>query len=244
MAGNTISSGFVNLQNLVSEVLMSIDDMEEKRHQAIALQKILNTIRDINVHIKTTYEEVPITLDEDLRTGSYPVGCVKALSVGIYRHGIWWSFTKVPNMAKTMTADDETYDADIGEGVPIPDRGSRFGARGKNFGYWAPDDKNCRVIVRNYVGNKVILRYKSNGITCTTDTCIPYDIKDLIIKSVIYEFALSGKPRRHSGMELQLLRDERARVWDDFTDLDVLPQDFNELKDAEYASLNTTIRRD
>jgi hypothetical protein len=240
---NSIATGFVSLANIVSEVLLAIDDMEQKRYQAIALQRVLNVIRNVNVNMSSLYDEEAITLDTDLRTGAYPVGLIKALSVGIYKNGVWWGFTKVPDMAKTMTSDTEGYDTTIGEGEDIPSKGVGFGARGKNFGYWTPDDKNCRFIVRNYVGDKVILRYRSNGIKCTGDTCIPYDAKDLIVNMVVYQFAMSGKPRRYTGAELQALKEERARFYDEFTDIHYLPHNLGEWKDMEYASLNTVPRR-
>ena len=244
MAGNTIATGFVSLENLVSEVLMQIDDEESKKYKTKALQRIINTMRDVYVNMRNIYEEVAVTLDEDLRTGEYPIGLVKAISVGVYRNGEYWSFTHKPNMANTQTSDTEEYDEDFGENVNIPDRGKGFGARGRNFGYWTRDDKNCRFRVRNYTGNKVILRYRSNGITCTGDTCIPYDAKDIIVQKVVYDFARRGIPRRFSGVELQLERDEMQRVAENYFALQYEPQEFDELKDAEYASLNTTVRRD
>ena len=84
MESNELTN-FVSLQNIVSEILMRIGDMEEKRYQAMALQFSLNAIRDVNVFATSTYEEVPVELDSDLRTGDYPTDLVRALSVGVYK---------------------------------------------------------------------------------------------------------------------------------------------------------------
>lgn len=243
MEGNSLSQGFVSLSNLVAEVLWEIDDAEEKKYQAVALQWVLNAIRDINVNFSGYYEEVPITLDPELRTGNYPTDLVKEISVGVYRNGEFWSFTKKPDMAKTMTHGDGTPDSNFGEDSNIPKSGIRFGARGSNFGYWTPDPKHRRFIVRNYAQDKVILRYRSNGITCTSKTCVPYDAKDLIVSMVSYKFAIKGRPKRYTAMSLDLMRQERARFYDQYTDLQYMPQNMDEFKDAEFSSLNTTVRR-
>lgn len=242
MASN-LQSGFVNLQNLVSEVLLQIGDTEEKKYQALVLQQVINTIRDLNVNFSSQYEETPLTLDTDTRMANWPSDCVKAISVGIYRNGEFWSFTKRPEMAKTSTDWDEGYDEEIGEGADIPNRGSGFGARGRNFGYWVDDDKNCRVIVRNYQSNKVILRYRSNGIKCTSQTCIPYIAKDLITNMVVYHLAIKNIPKRLSGTQLMLLRDERSRHYDQYTEIEYIPQNFDEFMDAQWASMSTVPRR-
>ena len=243
MEGNQIQTGFVSISNLVSEILMEIGDVEEKKYQTMVLQRVINTIRDINVNFSSSYEEVAVTLDSDLRTGAYPQDLVKAISVGIYKHGEFWSFTKVPEMARTMTGDGETYDEDFDENDNILSRGFLFGASGTNFGYWTPDDKNCRFIVRNYTKDKVILRYRSNGIKCTTQTCIPYLAKDLIVAMVTFHLAMKNIPRRYTGAQLQLMRDERARHYDQFTDKEYIPHNFDEFMDAQWASLNTVPRR-
>lgn len=240
---NNAQSGFVSLENIVSEVLMKIDDMEQKRYQATALQYVLNAIRDVNVFATSTYEEVPIELDEDLRTGDYPSDLVRALSVGVYRNGEFWSFTNIPDMAVTNTNGDGTPDIEFGENAQIPQRGIRFGARGSNVGYWKRDDKGRRFVVRNYSKNKVILRYRSNGLGCTTQTCVPYDAKDLVVAKTIIDFAIMGRPRKFSAAEIDLMIRNHDNIVDKYTDLHYVPQNFDEFRDAEFASLNTTVRR-
>lgn len=242
MASNT-QIGFVSLENIVSEILMRIDDMEQKRYQAAALQYSLNAIRDVNVFATSTYEEVPVELDEDLRTGDYPADLVRALSVGVYRNGEFWSFTNTPDMSITNSNSDGTPDTDIGEGAQIPQRGIRFGARGSNIGYWKRDDKNRRFVVRNYTQNKVILRYRSNGLGCTTRTCIPYDAKDLVVAKVVLEMSMMGKPRKYSTAELDLQIRNHDNIVEKYTSLHYEPQNLGEFWDAEFRSLNTTVRR-
>ena len=241
--GTNTQVSFVSLENIVSEVLLRIDDMEQKRYQAAALQYSLNVIRDVNIFATSTYEEVPVELDEDLRTGDYPADLVRALSIGVYRNGVFWSFTETPEMAITNTNGDGTPDTDLGEGVLIPQRGIRFGARGSNFGYWKRDDKNRRFVVRNYTQNKVILRYRSNGLGCTTRTCVPFDAKDLIVAKVVLDFVAMGRPRKFSGAEIDLLIRNHDNIVEKYTSLHYEPQNFDSFRDAEFASLNTTVRR-
>ncbi len=243
MANNSLEKGFVSISNLIAEVLYEINDAEEKKYYARTLQKVLNAMRNVNVHYAKVYKEVPITLDTDLRHAAYPTDLVKVVSVGIYRRGQWSSFTRKPNMAITMTEDGETYDEDIGEGAAIPDQGIMFAARGSNEGYWVEDDENCRVFVRNYENDKVILRYRSNGITCTTENCVPYKLKDLIVSKVVYGYALNRIPFRHTGAELEYKRLERGRHYDEFTDLEYVPQNMDEFMDAQFASSNIAPKR-
>lgn len=242
MSGNF--KGFVSLSNIVSEVLYGIFDHEEKKHYGLVLQKVLNSLRNINVHYSKSYKEVEVTLDEDLHTGAYPTDLVKMISVGNYVHGEFWSFTRKPNMARTITGAGETYDDDFNEDEMIPKKGMRFGAEGRNIvGYWVEDDENRRFFVRNYTGTKVILRYRSNGIDCTMETCIPYTVKDLLVSMVIYDLALMGIPRKFSGMELQLKQQERSRHFDEYTDLEYIPGNMDEFLDSQFASFNVTAGR-
>lgn len=238
-----ISNNFVSLSNIVSEVLLRIGDSEEKKYYALALQFTLNAIRNANVHYVKSYEEVPVTIGEDLGDFDWPQDCVKPISVGTYKHGEFWSFTRKPDMAKTHTGDGDTYDSDIGEGEDIPIKGVRFGATGFNFAYWTESEKECKIYVRNYTGTKAILRYRSNGINCNADTCVPYLVRDLIISMVVYEFALMGIPRRFAGMELQLKQMERSRHFDEFTDMEYIPQNLDEFMDSQFESYNVTVRR-
>lgn len=243
MGNNTPEAGFVSISNLVSEVLYSINDVEQKRHYARTVQKVLNALRNTNVMYARAYAETPIELDQDLNIGLYPTDLVKVISVGIYKNGEWWSFTRKPNMAKTITGDGGAYDEDFDENEEIPTRGVKYSKRGSNEGYWVEDDENCRFFVRNYDKTKVILRYRSNGIKCTTETCVPYKMKDFILSKVVYEYALERIPNRFTAMELELKLRERARNYDEFTDLEYIPQNMDEFMDAQFASSNMAPKR-
>ena len=245
MPGSTPEQGFVSISNLVAEVSYAINDAEDKKYYARSLQNVLNKLRNLNVHYARAYKEVPVTLDSGLKIGQYPQDLIKVISVGIYRNGEWWSFTRKPNMAKTITGygDGDVYDEDFNENESIPSRGIMHAARGSNSGYWVEDDENCRFFVRNYEESKVILRYRSNGITCTTENCVPYKAKDLIVAMVVYDFALSRIPNRFTAAELEYKRMERSRHYDEFTDLEYIPQNMDEFMDAQFASLNTTPKR-
>jgi len=253
MSSNSLNKGFVGVPTLISEVLYALKDHETKRYYAQALQKVLNAIRNLNVNYARSYKEEIIVLDDDLKSGKYPDSLVKVISVGVYKHGEYWSFTRKPNMSKTVTGDGETYDSEIEENEEIPQRGVKFGARGSNIGYWVEDDENCRFFVRNYEGLdengnppdeiKVVLRYRSNGIDCSTENCIPYHMRDLIIAMVKYDFALMRIPERYSIGELQMMLSERTRYFEEFTDIEYIPQNMDEFLDSQFESYNSTVRR-
>jgi len=105
------------------------------------------------------------------------------------------------------------------------------------------NDENCRFFVRNYEESKVIFRYRSNGITCTTENCVPYKAKDLIVAMVVFDFALSRVPGRFTAAELEYKRMERSRHYDEFTDLEYIPQNMDEFMDAQFASSNLAPKR-
>ena len=249
MASKNINQGFVGIPTLISEVQYGINDTEEKRYYGLALQKILNAIRNLNVHHVRSYKEKKILLSEDLMSGKYPDDLVKLISVGVYKNGEYWGFSRKPNMAKTVTGDGEAYDEDFNENDEIPDRGIKFGARSSNIGYWVEDDENRRFFVRNYVGIEgvddkyVLARYRSNGIDCTVENCVPYLIRDLVVSMVVYEFALKRIPYKHTAVELQYLLMERTRHYEEFTDIEYIPQDMEEFMDSQFNSYNSTVRR-
>ena len=225
------------------DILLEIGDSEEKKYQALVLQRVINTLRDINVNMSNLYEEVPVILNGELNFGKYPNNLIELLSVGIYKDGEFWSFTHKPNMAKTTSGIGEGYDTDIGEGEKIPNRGFNFGARGSNIGYWVEDDNNRRFRVVNYNQKKVIIKYKSNGISCTGETCIPYIAKDLIMSMVKFSLAIDGIPKRFTAAELNYKERERERFKDQYTDLLYLPGNLDEFMDIQFSTLSNVPRR-
>lgn len=244
MMADNPKNGFTSLENIVSDIQLQIGDLERKQNYTMILQRVLNVVRDLFVNISPYYKQEPVDINNNLRSGKYPSDLVKIMSVGVYVQGKYFPFTREPSMANTVTGDGETFDEDFGEGKEIPRRGWKFGARGYNRqGYWIEDDVNRRFFIRNYEEDKVIVHYKSNGIDCSKKTCIPYQMKDVIMAMVIYDLALKRIPMRHSAAELQLLREERARHFEAYTALEYEPQDMNEMMDAVYQSLNNTVRR-
>lgn len=249
---NSLYSGFVKIDNLVAELLMALEDTEKRRYYVRSLQGVLNAVRQINLFYASEYKEVVVDIGNSLKSGAYPIDCVKAITVGINRNGEFAPFTKKNNMARTAygLVDDEAigesgiYDTGATSGLQeradIPQRGIKYGAIGANEGYWVDDEKNRRFFVSNYSLPKVIFRYRSNGLTCTSDNCIPYYAKDLIISMVSYDFAIRGVPRKYTAAELYAFQQERARHYDEYTSLLYEPQNLYEVMDTVFSSYNIT----
>jgi len=255
MKDNGLNRGFVSIDNLVAEILIRIGDEEKRRYYVRTLQGVLNTIRQINLFYSKEYKEVPVSINNDLKIGAYPKDLVKLISVGIYRHGDFYPFTRRPDMRKTVTGyidesdlgDTDEFDTGADSGIyedsEIPEMGIKYGAVGSNMGYYVEDDENCRFFVNNYDLPKVILRYRSNGLECTKENCIPYYAKDMIIAMVEYDFALREIPHRFTAASLQLIERERARISEDYMAFNYEPQNKWEVADAIFGSYNIVPNR-
>jgi hypothetical protein len=150
------------------------------------------------------------------------------------------------------------FDMDETDTLTIPERGGKMGYNGSNIGYWREDRENCRFFVRNYaylqssglvqdttsdLVTKVVIRYKSNGLDCSKDLCVPVEAKDLLVALVYYKFICKNIP-------VQVTADGKDRqerlvntLQDKYQSLLYEPKDFWEIKDAIYGSLNATARR-
>lgn len=252
---------FVTMGNVVAEVLLALNDEQNKRYEVKATQWALNAIRRIHVNYSPYYKEVRKYFDnEDLYTIDYPNDAVRILSVGVYKDDSFWSFTKRPNMSILSTgASDEYFDQDANEGLDVMRKGYKYGDTSANESYWADDPQNCRIMVRmlkyytseqafidrtDWLKEKgVIIRYKSTGVDCSADICIPLEAKDLVVQKVVYEFNRRGIPQGYTSAMLQLQQMEVDNLQAEYEALLYEPHHFWEVKDAIYSSLNTSPRR-
>lgn len=253
--------GFVSLDNIVSSILMGIGDESNKRYEVKATQWSLDAIRRIHVHYSPYYREERLFFDnEDIYSIDYPKDLIKILSVGIYRNDAFWPFTKKNDLSVVSSGDDgDQFDTDANEGLSVPSKGVGYGASPSNIAYWKDDPQHCRVIVRmfgyrndvsSYVDasewlktHGVIVRYKSTGIDCNGDVCIPLEAKDLIVQKVIYEFMRRGWGINMHNYNIQLQREEVDSLQQEYESLLYEPGNFWEVIDSIYGSLNTTARR-
>ena len=250
------NKGFVKLDSLVSAVLLGIGDEQNKRYEIKATQWVIDTIRRVHVNISPYYKEERVYFDnEDIYSIDYPKDHVKILSVGMYVNDEFWSFTKKQNMSILTTGDDQDeFDADANEGLLVPSEGHTYAAKSTNTAYWVDDPQHCRILVRMF-GNSttektdwlkdkgVILRYKSTGIDCAGNICVPIEARDLIVNKVIYEFLRRGWGIKMYNYNIQLQREEVQALQMEYETLLYEPHNFEEVKDALYSSLNTTARR-
>lgn len=253
--------GFVNIDNLVSAVLLGIGDEQNKRYEVKATQWVIDTIRRIHVNYSPYYKEEKLYFDnEDLFTIDYPKDTVKILSVGMYRNEEFWSFTKKPDLSILASEEGEMeFDYEANEGLAIPPKGVAYGGQPNNIAFWTDDSQHCRIMVRmfsyynsmaswlnrtEWLKDKgVIVRYKSTGVDCNGDVCVPIEARDLVIQKVIYEFFRRGWGLVLTNYNVELQRSEVESLQQEYETLLYEPSNFWEVKDSIYGSLNTTARR-
>lgn len=252
-----MNNGFVKLDNLVSAVLLGIGDEQNKRFEVKATQWVLDTIRRVHVNLSPYYKEERLYFDnEDIYSILYPKGTVKILSVGIYNGAEFWSFTKKQNLSILTSGDDgDEYDEEANEGGDVPQHGVNFGSTSQNSAYWVDDPQHGRILVRMFGGANnvektdwlkdkgVIVRWKSTGVDCDNNVCVPIEARDLIVNKVIYEFMRRGWGIQTTNYGLQAQRDEVQALQNEYEALLYEPHHFWEIKDAIYGSLNSTARR-
>lgn len=251
------NNGFVKLNTLVSAVLLGIGDETNKRYEVKATQWVLDTIRRVHVNISPYYKEERMYFDnEDIYSIDYPKDNVKVLSVGMYVGDSFWPFTKRQNLSiLTSGSDMDEFDANSNEGILVNSEGNGYATKSTNTAYWVDDPQHCRILVRMFGGKDsvektswlidkgVVVRYKSTGIDCGGNVCVPIEARDLIVNKVIYEFVRRGWgiPMYNYGIQTQ--REEVQALQMEYEALLYEPHNFEEVKDAIYSSLNTTARR-
>ena len=252
---------FISLDTLVAAVLMGIGDEQNKRFEVRATQWVIDTIRRLHVNYSPYYREERLYFsNENIFTIDYPKDTVKILSVGMYRNDEFWSFTKKPDMSILASEEGgEEFDYTANEGLAIPPKGVAYGGQPSNTAYWTVDPQHCRIMVRMFSFYKsmsswidrtewlkdkgVIVRYKSTGVDCNGDVCVPYEARDLVVNKVIYEFVRRGLGMQMSGGAIQLQREEVDALQQEYETLLYEASHFWEFKDSIYGSLNTTARR-
>lgn len=249
---------FISMDNVVSGILLEIGDEKNRQYFTRAYQWALDEYRSLSVHQSPFYLERRVQLD-DIYSTPYPDRMVELLSVGVYLNGEFWPFTRKPNMSlRPLDEEDEIYEEEGNEIVDIPSRGFGFADKGSNIGYFQEDPEGCRIFVRNYrfdktnnmfvdntsrLSGKVIVRYKTDGLTPGEDMCIPYEYRELIIALVTFRFMRKNIPVQYTNYEKDLQRQMIDVKQEEFNELTVGIKNFWEVKDAIYGSLNTTARR-
>ena len=250
---------FITIENIVSAILLEIGDETNRQYYVRAFQWALDEYRRLNVHHSPLFAERKLNLETDRYSAPYPDDAVKILSVGIYYNGEFFPFTKKPNLSiYPVDEEDEIFESGDNEGVDIPQRGYGFGQSGQNIGYWSEDPETCLIYVRNYrwdeinqnyldntqpLTGKIIVRYKTTGIKCDQDFCMPYEFRELIISMVVYKFMRKGIPVRVTNYNIQLQQQDIEVKKEEFYELTTGVQNFWEAKDAVYASMNMIARR-
>lgn len=247
------------MDEIVSEILLDMGDDANKKYYTRAYQWALNFFREINVNYSSLYKESYVTLNS-IHAGEYPEDLVKLMSVGIYLNGEFWSFTKKSDLSILATGENGAYDIEKREGVNIPSKGHRFGRNAHNIAYWQEDEENCRFFVRSFAYNNeykywddnthkfkreksVVIRYKTTGLNCDSDICLPFEVKDYVVSAVVYKLMLRRIPIKWEIDEKNRQLAEVGRHEMNYQRLIYEPHNFWEVKDAIFTTLNTTARR-
>ena len=229
-----------------------IERREEKRKREERDDFFFNDTATTEIYTLSLHDALPIS-------APYPDGMVQLLSVGIYLNGEFWPFTKQPNLSLyPVDETDGIFEGGDNEGVDIPTKGFGFSSKGSNVGYWAEDTNACLIYVRNYrwdkinsnytnntsnLTGKIIVRYKTTGIDCAEDICVPYEYRELIISLVTFRFMKKNIPVQTTNYKLQLQQMDIDTRQEEFYELTTGIHNFWEVKDAIYSSLNTVARR-
>lgn len=255
-----LSKNFATIQNVVAGILLEIGDEKNKQFYNKAFQWTIDEYRRLFVHVAPMYYEKKVNLETARYSADYPDDAIKILAVGLYKGGEFLPFGKKPNMSMyPEDAADDIWEAGDNEGNDISHRGYGFAAKSEAGGYWSDDPKNRLIYVRNYRWNKineeyqnntetllsgkVIVRYKSTGIDCGADICIPYEYRELLIALVTYRFMRKHIPVRPTTDNLSRQQQDIMVKEEEFEQLTTGVQSLQEVKDAIYSSLNTTARR-
>jgi hypothetical protein len=244
------------MESIVSRILIELDDAESRKYYLKALNSAFNTFRTINVNISSTYLERKVTLNE-INAFDTPKESVKIAAVGVYRNGEFFGFTQKPNMSlMPVDYEDGIHEDDDTENLSIVHPGGKFGKGVKNIGYWREDSENCRVFVRNFrtidkaiedvtsnIKTKVIVRFKTDGLNCSSECIVPSNMEDLIAANVVYEFAMKNIPFRMTADEKDRYERKLAAAQDSYEALEYENFSFWDIEDAINGSSNTTARR-
>lgn len=253
-------NGVTTIRNVVAGVLLEIGDEKNRQFYNRAFQWVIDEYRRLVVHVAPFYSEKKVQLEEKRYSADYPDDAVKILSVGLYSNGEFRPFTKNANLSLyPVDAEDDIWEGGDGEGYGVPKKGFGYAAKGSSMGYWADDYNNRLIYVRNYRWNKineeyqnntgnlltgkVIVRYKTTGIDCGEDVCIPYEYRELLISLVTYRFMQKHIPVRPTTDILNRKQMDIMVREEEFEELTFGIKNLWEVKDAIYASLNTTARR-
>lgn len=108
----------------------------------------------------------------------YPSDMEEFIGMAIPLNGAIWYLTRRDDIVPTTTTvlDEETLDADAGEGVDLPtdQLETVYSEGGVNiYGYYTLDDENREIIINATTNTEFILFYISSGINNTDTTYIP-----------------------------------------------------------------------
>lgn len=236
-----MSSNFVSLDSLISSVLLEIGDEANRRYVLKTRQWVLDEYRRVNTHMSNVYLERKVEIDDN-HACDIPEECVKLLTVGIYRNGVFDPFMKLPDM-QIMPEDQEDgiYDqSDVATTINNESVG----------GYWTEDKEHSRFFVRNYsivngtqtdttsnVSTKIVIRYRTTGLNPGGDIFIPIEAKDLIVAAVAYKFACKSIPVRLTNGALQALAIQVDMYKDEYRALLYEPGSFYEIRDAIFGRI-------
>lgn len=236
-----MSDNFVSIDNLVSSVLLEIEDEANRRYVLKARQWVLDEWRRVNIHMSDVYLERKVEIDDN-HACDIPEEAVKLLTVGIYRNGVFDPFVKLPDM--------EIMPEDVTDGIYDQTDVSTTINNDSVGGYWTLDKEHGRFFVRNYstvngtltdttsnISTKIVIRYRTTGLNIGGDMFVPIEAKDYIVAAVYYKFAQKSIPVRLTNGALQSLAIQMDYYKSEYQALIYEPGSFYEVRDAIFGRI-------
>lgn len=144
-------------------------------------------------YVREGEETTKLTVDTTLGTVDFPDDMQDYIGIAIVVNGEYKYLTRRDdlNITTTETDGEEGYDSDIGEGEDVLDYyWDGFATRGgmNVDGYYYPDYKNDRFVLRNINVTQVWLKYITSGITLdSTSHYFPERYEDTIITYIVWQ---------------------------------------------------------
>lgn len=234
------TSGIVDLNYVVSQVMVMKDNFDEKQRRRL-LQLAINGLTEFNIFHLGGIERKWLKVNRTLRTVPLPDDMMKFISVGIPLEGRYWEFTE--NRSHIMPSGDEELSEERQE---LQANGlvqySGFATPGgQNDLQYIYDKKNRRLgLITSMDLEEVLVYYKSTGVQMNGQTYISRNVARALIAYV--EYYDVRRDKRTSEVEKErLYREMNGKIFD----MRSIENRFTieQFKDAVRSGLGQTIKR-
>lgn len=208
--------GNISLKSIVANVKNETEDYSPQGYNRL-LQLAIRGIKFLNLHAGLSYESVWLELS-DIKTVSFPSDFVKFLAIGIPYNGRLWTYTKESDLINPLSEAEgvQAIDSSIGEDNTIGDGGYVGGygtSGGRNQAYYKVDINNEQILLNGFTGTKVLLYYRSTGISLSGETRIPGAAEEAVIAFVHWKRLAYTKANQYDKSEAKKEFDRQYEVF-------------------------------